>query len=108
VNFSDEDILEDAAVLLEKELIRAGIEKKVTEISVNVIQCLREHWAGQSIYFGKGVKGRFRKRNQAIFKAFNGTNYCHLAREHGLTEIRIRQIIRDHGELIRKGYDAKQ
>lgn len=102
MSFCDEDVLEDAAVLLEEELVRAGIGKKATEISVNVVQCLREHWAGQSVYFSKGIKGKFSKRNQTISKAFNGSNYCHLAREYGLTEVRIRQIVKNHGKLIRK------
>jgi Mor family transcriptional regulator len=101
VSFSNEDILEDAAVLLEKELTRAGIGKKATEISVNVVQCLREHWGGQSVYFSKGAKGRFHKRNQEIFKAFNGLNYCHLARKHGLTEMRIRQIVKNYGKYLK-------
>lgn len=89
-----EEVLEDLATKLDQELGKEGVEPEAaTRIAVDVTEKMRLHWGGQSLYFPSGVRSKTSRRDAEIWNAFTGFNYAELAREHGLSEMRIRQII---------------
>ncbi len=49
---------------------------------------------GMALYLNKGVRYRATLRDREMFELFNGHNYDELARRHGLTSTRVRQIIK--------------
>ena len=48
---------------------------------------------GSYFYMHKGTSYRLTSRDRAMCAKFNGRNYHQLAREHDLTEMRVRQIV---------------
>lgn len=94
MSFDADDLLEDAAVKLQALLVSHGIGlEKSADIAVEVVAGLRAHWAGQSFYVPQGASAKRQKRDLAIFSEFNGKNYGELAMDHGLSEMRVRQIV---------------
>lgn len=51
---------------------------------------------GQAVYLPKGVKAVNEEKAKAIVKAFTGHNTLSLAKQHGITDTRVRQILRAH------------
>lgn len=91
---SGDDVLEDVAIQLQTGLVEEGTERRVaTEIAIRVTQKMRDLLGGQNVYFPRGLRHLKSARDAAIHAAFDGTNYQALAIEHGVSEIRIRQII---------------
>ena len=58
-----------------------------------VAMAISKDWRGQSIYIPRGVSLLAYQRDLQIWREFNGRNYAELARRHGLTEMRVRQIV---------------
>ncbi|WP_343590127.1 Mor transcription activator family protein [Paracidovorax wautersii] len=52
-----------------------------------------DHMGGRSVYLAKGVMVVLSARDREICARFRGDNYYELAREYGLTEMRVRQIV---------------
>lgn len=48
---------------------------------------------GGNVYFNKGERIRLAEKNKLVASEFNGKNYNELARKHGLSVTRIRQIV---------------
>ena len=57
------------------------------------LQRLADQRGGYPLYIAKGIAVHLSERDRAICARFNGTNYRELARTHGLTEVRVRQIV---------------
>lgn len=94
MSFDADDIWEDAATKLQASLAAHGVGgEKSAYIAVAVVDDLRKHWGGLSVYVPQGIAARHRKRNRAIFSEFNGRNYSELALNYELSEMRVRQII---------------
>lgn len=56
---------------------------------------------GSACYFAKGAAVFLSARDRAMCAKFNGRNYHLLAREYGLTEMRVRQILQQwHQEQV--------
>ena len=51
---------------------------------------------GQAVYIPKGANPLNEAKATAIVKAYTGHNALALARKHGVTETRVRQILRAH------------
>jgi Mor family transcriptional regulator len=58
---------------------------------------LARTFGGAALYFPRIQCVLREKRDQAILREFNGANHRELARRHGLSEQRIRMILREHG-----------
>ena len=58
-----------------------------------LVEDIRAHYGGNQIYIPRGDKFNRAKLHAAIRREFNGRNYAELARRHGLTEMRVRQIV---------------
>ena len=54
---------------------------------------LAEQKGGRAIYLAKGVAMHLSARDREMCARFRGNNYRALAREYGLTEMRVRQIV---------------
>ncbi len=57
------------------------------------MQHLANEKGGAAIYFAKGVAMHLSSRDREMCGKFRGNNYRDLAREYGLTEMRVRQIV---------------
>ncbi len=56
---------------------------------------------GQAVYIPKGTNALNEAKAKAIVEAFTGNNAPALARKHGVTETRIRQILNAHAARTR-------
>jgi len=84
---------------LSDQLIKSGLEPgKASDIAYTVTEHIHKTWAGQQLYVPKSVELKCATRNQDIYRRFNGKNFTELSREYGLTEMRIRQIIKEQRE----------
>lgn len=57
------------------------------------MQHLANEKGGAAIYLAKGVAMHLSARDREMCARFRGNNYRALAREYGLTEMRVRQIV---------------
>ena len=57
------------------------------------LQRLADQKGGHPLYIAKGIAVHLTERDRAICARFKGHNYRELARAHGLTEMRVRQIV---------------
>ena len=57
------------------------------------LQHLAEQKGGRALYLAKGVAMHLSARDRKLCAKFRGNNYRELAREYGLTEMRVRQIV---------------
>ena len=63
---------------------------------------VRLNIGGGSMYINKGIAYEADQRGQEIYRRWNGRNAHELAREFGLTEERIRQIVKERREAERR------
>ncbi len=69
-----------------------------------VIHRLGKEFGGDQFYLARDMAFPLQERDMEIFRRFNGTNYDHLAREFGLSVMRVRQIV----EFVRAAEVAKR
>lgn len=69
------------------------------------MQHLINQKGGRSVYLAKSIAMQLSARDRELCAKFRGDNYYELAREHDLTEMRVRQII-DQWQRLR--YQARQ
>ena len=63
----------------------------------------REMGGRGNIYIARGLEVGKDDRDRAILAAFNGQNFNDLAAQHGLTPMRVRQIVARENRRRRKG-----
>lgn len=63
-------------------------------ISKRITDALLADWGGQQIYIPAGHRAAAAARAAQIRERFSGNNHRELAREYGLPERRIRQILK--------------
>lgn len=104
MDLTSDGLFEFLAAHIEFELgKRLGISPATAqEIALAVGETVRAAWAGQSLYIPYGVSKKWAKRDQDIFAEFNGRNYQELSLRHGISVMRVRQIITRQLELHRK------
>lgn len=85
------DVADHATMLLSRRGLSADAAR---ELGRELAEFLREHWGGQRIYIPMGVEWELSERDRKIFSEFNGRNQLELCRKYGLSEERLRQIIR--------------
>jgi Mor family transcriptional regulator len=86
-----QDFADKAAVFLQED---AAIDPDMARaIAWKLAEYMRREWGGRELYFPKGISWECTQRDREIFARFNGENYEQLAREEGLTVMRIRQIV---------------
>lgn len=87
---------EEAAALL-------GVER-LAEIVVGQVDRVACRVGGSGFYLPKGIGAKLSARDRQIGEAYNGRNKHLLAREHGITEMRVDQIFKKwrQEEIARK------
>jgi Mor family transcriptional regulator len=89
------EILADLADQVAVKIAELGVApERAAEIGAHVAEHIRVHWSGSSQYIPKGTGWELSQRDRQIWAEFNGRNHAALARKHGLTEMRIYQIIK--------------
>lgn len=90
------ELISDLADQVAVKLVELGVAlAKAADIGWHVGEHVREHWSGGAVrYIPKGVSYDLSRRDKKIYQDFTGANHRELARQHGLTEMRIYQIIK--------------
>lgn len=102
-----DDVLEQIGVSIETGLVGHKVDKAIaTDVAVSIGQKLRAILGGQNVYFPMAINKVLAARDKEIFHAFNGTNSQELAMKHGVSEMRIRQIIKQMTEVRRQALKA--
>lgn len=85
--------------------IAAGLEKEMKlppdqarRAAELAIEMMREETQGGGIYISKGHLWAVTEKHRRIYRRFTGANHAQLAREFGLSERQIYDIIRRVGE----------
>ncbi len=69
------------------------------------LQYLADVMGGEAIYMAKGVAIHISARDRKMFSEFKGNNHKELARKHGISVMRVRQIV---GAIQREQYEKRQ
>jgi Mor family transcriptional regulator len=87
-------MLLDVANVLGEALVEEGVEQeKARQLGLLAAERLRDVYGGAALYISKTTALILCKRDLEIYDKFNGFNHPELARQFGLTERRIRQVI---------------
>lgn len=88
------ELLADAAEQIAQRLIeKHGLEHEAAcDIGNSLADFLAEHWRGQSIYMPADQAFKLNARDWDIFHAFRRGNSNELAKQHGVSKVRIHQI----------------
>lgn len=70
-----------------------GALTRMAQLALAQLQHLMAMIGGSSFYIAKGVAVDLSARDRQMCAKFRGNNYFALAREYGLTEMRVRQIV---------------
>lgn len=95
-----------AALVSDGKALPGSGAEEMAQLAIRLVVQLCNDFGGTSFYLHKSpIVQRFRTqamRDASIAEAFNGTNFVELAKSHGLTEMRIRQIVAHQRQLKRK------
>jgi Mor family transcriptional regulator len=104
------DLAAQSAAALQEVL---GIDPDRAEQAGRVIaDRMSANWAGQSIYFPKGLSYRLSLRDRKLFADFNGVNHNDLAKKYGVSiqwvykiikAVRTEEIASRQGDLSLEG-----
>ncbi|MGA0569605.1 Mor transcription activator family protein [Variovorax sp. VNK109] len=86
------DVAEQAAVQLMKK--HGVAEEQAIDVGNHLADWLAEHWKGQNIYIVGDQSFRLSKRDWEIFRRMERGNAHELAREFGISYVRVHQIYR--------------
>lgn len=63
------------------------------QLAAEQVQRLSDELGGSAVYIPRGLMVRLGARDREMVARFTGRNYRELARDYGLTEMRVRRII---------------
>lgn len=87
------ELLADVAEQTARSLIKRGIEEdKACDIGNELADFFSEHWNGQNIYMVADSQFKLSKRDQEIYRRMQRGNAHELAKEFGLSYVRVYQI----------------
>lgn len=89
------ELLADIAEQTATQLIGAGVpDEKACDIGNKLADFFSTHWNGQNIYMVADSQYKLSKRDQEIFRRMERGNAHDLARELGISYVRVYQIYR--------------
>lgn len=100
----------------EEAVAMLGLER-LAEIVVGQVDRVAQAVGGAGFYLPKGIGARMGRRDREIYAAWRGNNKRQLAREYGVCEMRIDQIVkkgraedfaRRQGRLFLDGDDSPE
>ena len=87
------DLAENSAAFAIKNLTGKVItEDLALDFGNNLADFLATHWHGQNIYFGRDIQHMLSKRDMMIYERMQRGNAGELAKELGISHIRVYQI----------------
>lgn len=87
------ELLADVAEQTARNLIKHGIsEEKACDIGNELADFFSEHWNGQNIYMVADSQFKLSKRDHEIYQRMERGNAHELAKEFGLSYVRVYQI----------------
>lgn len=93
------------ARLADEILTAAGLPPdRSSMLAMQIAESARYEFGGDAPYWPKSNNWKLAKRDQELWDRFTGDNYAQLAKETGLCQMRIRQII----ERIRRAEKASR
>lgn len=93
------DLAEQTAVLVVEKL--GTDQDKAIDVGNALADFVSQHWAGQSIYITGDSKHKLSKRDWEIYQRMQRGNAHELAKEYGISFVRIYQIYRRCLEIAR-------
>lgn len=89
------ELLADLADQVAGKLVEHQIEiNKAAEIGLAVAEYIRIHWGGQPIYIPLQAPNQIADRYVEIWNKCNGRNHRQIAREYGISVVRVYQIVK--------------
>lgn len=89
------ELLADLADQVAIKLVEHQIEiNRAADIGLAVAEFMRTHWGGQPIYIPLSAPNQISARYLEIFNKCNGRNHRQLAREYGISVVRVYQIVK--------------
>lgn len=81
--------------IVDSIIVHFGEDKEAPAKAVAMALCeeLVSEWGGSQVYLPKAALAKYAALADLIWSEFNGSNYGALARKHGRSEMRIRQIV---------------
>lgn len=76
------------------------------EVAAEVCDELALEWGGTGIYVPRYQPLRQRERNRMIFMEYNGRNLRQLAKKHGISEMRVMQIVKAFRQKQESRHDS--
>lgn len=86
----------DLAAVFYVGLLNAEVKQEheaMAQIAMEQVLTAAEQIGGQQLYIPRGAKRLHASKAQSIRSEFNGRNHGELAIRHGITEMRVRQIV---------------
>lgn len=89
------EILQDMGEAIVQALTRSGVAIEVaSEAAWEATEKVRDRWGGTDPYIPKGERLELAQRDREIFSSYlAGHRYIDIAREHDLSEARVRVIV---------------
>ncbi|MBN9477979.1 MAG: hypothetical protein ABS43_06365 [Bordetella sp. SCN 67-23] len=103
----DESGFAETLYLAVRRVLDALAPDKLERTHELAVQCVDEvlrDFGGSSVYVPKNILPKLDSRNQEIAKLFNGRNVREIAHRFGLSDMRVRQIIK--AARVRKRLDS--
>jgi Mor family transcriptional regulator len=89
------DVLEAMAQAAAQVLLGKGQAKEDAQATAyEITERIRTTVGGTNTYIPRGQDFELGKRDEEIYRKFNGRNYFELAQEFQLTEVRVRDIVK--------------
>lgn len=107
------EVWKEISTLLYTELMTeapqpvALIAPQAAQIAIAQTQKLGRYFGGISVYMPMGVKLDAKTLARRIVEGFSGNNHNELARRHGISSMRVRQIIDTHAKAKQAQKPAK-
>ena len=79
--------------LMNSDAAKACAPHALAEAAIAVLVQMSHDLGGGAVYVGKLENVRQARMYRAIHAKFTGNNHTELAREHGISEMRVRQIL---------------
>ncbi|MGP8432011.1 Mor transcription activator family protein [Paraburkholderia fungorum] len=87
--------LVDIGNIIAAGLAQAGITgERVGPTAFGIVESIRSQCGGSAFYLSRGRSYVLTQREEQIWREFDGKNYYQLAKKHGLSETRIRTIVK--------------
>ncbi len=105
---NEREMLVDIAEQVEERLVAIGTEHaEAQRLGWEVARRLNAFWGGGVLYICKGLAYEIARRDQEIYRRFNGENHDWLAKEYDLTVQHVYRVVKRVGAAERAKRQAR-